>query len=93
VERPIVAGNPQGVLYGRNGYSQRHDAGWQAGLGYQHRNLLFQAGYSWGQRNLAADYGQVISSYFGYEPAYYNRAVSASLTYLFEIKTGAAEQR
>ena len=86
-DRPIVAGNPQGVYYSKKGYSQRHDAGWQVGLGYQYGNLSLQTGYRWGQRNLAVDYSHVAASYLGYEPAYYNRACYASLTYLFECKT------
>ncbi|MDO7846672.1 porin family protein [Hymenobacter sp. M29] len=62
-------------------YTQRFDAGLQAGLGYRYRALLLQVNYSLGLRSLAASY-----SYNGVpvsNPAYYNRAFQGSLTYLF----------
>jgi hypothetical protein len=65
-----------------NRYTQRFDAGLQAGVGYRFGGLLVQANYSLGLRNLASAYK---SSYDGkvYEDAaYYNRSWQVSLSYL-----------
>jgi hypothetical protein len=69
-----------------NRYSQRLDAGLQAGIGYRLKGWQVQAGYSMGLRNLA-------SSYQGYngtlyrEAENYNRAFQVSLSYLVGSKS------
>lgn len=66
-------------------YTRRLDAGLQAGIGYRYHELLVQAGYSLGLRNMAADFrtstGMTYSS-----PTYHNRAFQVSLAYLFGPK-------
>ncbi len=66
-------------------YSQRFDAGLQAGLGYRFNGLLVQAGYSLGLRNLAVQYEYNTIAYD--TPAYYNRAWQLSLSYLVGPKS------
>jgi hypothetical protein len=69
-----------------NRYSQRLDAGLQAGVGYRLKNLQLQVGYSLGLRNLAVPY----QGYNGalYEaPANYNRAFQLSISYLVGTKS------
>jgi hypothetical protein len=69
-----------------NRYSQRLDAGLQAGIGYRLKGWQVQADYSLGLRNLA-------SSYQGYngtlyrEDTNYNRAFQVSLSYLLTAKS------
>ncbi|MGI4863066.1 MAG: porin family protein [Janthinobacterium lividum] len=82
---PVKAGSP--FSDNDNWYSQRFDAGLQAGLGYRFGGLLVQANYSLGLRNLASAYQ---SSYDGkvYEDeAYYNRSWQVSLSYLVGPKS------
>ncbi|WP_460585115.1 porin family protein [Hymenobacter arcticus] len=61
----------------------RWDAGLQAGIGYRYKEVVFQAGYSLGLRNVQAEsgFGPIA---FDYTP-YYNRAFQASLSYLFSL--------
>ena len=68
-------------------YSQRFDAGLQAGLGYRLGPTQLQLDYSLGLRNLGADYrftsGSNTSTAPG--PSYRNRAFQASVSYLFDF--------
>lgn len=64
-----------------NRYSQRLDAGLQAGIGYRLKGWQVQAGYSLGLRNLAASY-QGYNGTLYREAANYNRAFQVSLSYL-----------
>jgi hypothetical protein len=66
-------------------YSQRIDAGLQAGLGYQWGHALLQACYSVGLRNLAPD-DYDSHSYLGNGPDYSNRVFQLSLAYLLGLK-------
>ncbi|RSK49830.1 porin family protein [Hymenobacter rigui] len=65
-------------------YSQRFDAGVQAGVGYRYNNLLVQAEYSLGLRDLRPRYNDVNGNRF-ISPSYYNRVVQLSASYLFSI--------
>lgn len=67
-------------------YSQRVDAGLQAGLGYQWGPVLVQAAYSMGLRNLTpSDYDRF--PYLSNGPDYSNRVFQFSLAYLFGPKS------
>lgn len=67
-------------------YSQRVDAGFQAGLGYQWHQVLLQTAYSVGLRNLApSDFAS--HSYLGNGPDYRNRVWQLSLAYLLRLKS------
>ncbi len=71
-------------------HSRRLDAGLQVGLGYRVGNMLVQAGYSLGLRNVGADdqydYGNgQTETYDG--PVYRNRTFHFSLAYLFSAKS------
>ena len=68
-----------------NRYSQRLDAGLQAGIGYCLKGWQVQAGYSLGLRNLAASY-QGYNGTLYQEAANYNRAFQLSLSYLAGFK-------
>ena len=73
-------------------YSQRVDAGLQAGIGYQWGPALLQATYSAGLRNLApADFATY--SFLGNGPDYRNRVVQVSLAYLFAPRANKAAYR
>lgn len=84
----IVAGStkpdkyPFSPYYDTDVYSRRLDAGVQAGLGYRYGGFLAQARYSFGLRNLAP-YVEATSTA---GDAYYNRAFTFSLAYLFGPK-------
>jgi hypothetical protein len=67
-------------------YSQRVDAGMQAGIGYQWGPALLQATYSAGLRNLAPD-DFATYAFLGNGPDYRNRVVHVSLAYLVGPKS------
>jgi hypothetical protein len=84
VEGPVKGGTrPASSTFDFANYSQRVDAGLQAGLGYRHKQLLLQAAYSVGLRNLTSEGS---SSYIGFGPNYKNRVFQVSLAYLFQLK-------
>jgi hypothetical protein len=67
-------------------YSQRVDAGVQAGLGYRMGAILFRATYSLGLRNLApADFDWL--RFIGTGPDYRSQALQASIAYRFGLKS------
>ena len=66
-------------------YSRRLDTGLQAGLGYRFNRLLVQASYTLGLRNLAVQYD--FNSTVYNTPAYYNRSLQVSLSYLVGPKS------
>lgn len=68
-----------------NRYSQRLDAGLQAGLGYRWQGWQVQAGYSLGLRNLASSFQAYDGTRYR-EAANYNRAFQVSLSYLVGAK-------
>lgn len=68
----------------RGAYSQRFDAGVQAGIGYRYNNLLVQAEYSLGLRDLRPRYRDINGSRF-FSASYYNRTVQLSASYLFSL--------
>lgn len=70
-----------------NWYSQRVDAGLQAGVGYRFGGLLAQATYSLGLRNLASTYQNSYDGRRYEQPAYYNRSFQVSLSYLVGPKS------
>lgn len=67
-------------------YTRRLDAGLQAGIGYRYHELLVQAGYSLGLRNVAADFRTSTGIAYS-SPTYHNRAFQVSLAYLFGHKS------
>jgi len=84
---PVKGGpTPAGSGYDAVQYSQRVDAGGQAGLGYRRRHLLLQATYSVGLRNLTSEGS---SHRIGFGPDYKNRVFQLSLAYLFTRKSRA----
>ena len=66
-----------------NFYSQHHDAGLQAGVGYRYADALVQIAYSVGVANIGVDYPMNIDPS---GPSYYNRLFQASIVYLFKTK-------
>ena len=72
--------------YTDNRYSQRLDAGLQAGLGYRWQGWQVQAGYSLGLRNLASSFQSYDGTRYR-EAANYNRAFQVSLSYLMSSKS------
>ncbi|NVO86253.1 outer membrane beta-barrel protein [Hymenobacter terrestris] len=63
-------------------YSQRIDAGLQAGAGYRCEQLLLQLSYSYGLRDAGPRYEEGIGDGF-ITPSYYNRVAQVSVAYLF----------
>jgi hypothetical protein len=85
VEGPVKGGaRPASSFFNFVNYSQRVDAGLQAGLGYRYKQALLQATYSVGLRNLTSENS---SSYIGFGPNYKNRVFQVSLAYLFQSKS------
>jgi hypothetical protein len=76
-EVPVRAGNE----FQNDGayYSQRYDAGLQAGIGFMYAGLQVQVAYSLGLRSLQAHQPLYIRAE---EPNYYNKTVHASIAYL-----------
>ncbi|GAB3586478.1 hypothetical protein GCM10027345_35990 [Hymenobacter daeguensis] len=70
------------AAYDYGSFVRRYDAGLQGGLGYRYQQLLFQAGYSLGLRNVSAEAFQLLRA------PRYNRAFQASLSYLLGPKKG-----
>jgi hypothetical protein len=68
------------AAYDYGPFVRRFDAGLQGGLGYRYQGLLFQAGYSLGLRNVAAETSLPLRG------PHYNRAFQASLSYLVGLK-------
>ena len=66
---------------GGDRYSQRIDAGLQAGVGYCLKGWQVQAGYSLGLRNLASSYQSYTGELYR-EETNYNRVFQLSLSYL-----------
>jgi len=84
-EGDVKAGDTYSESPNDTNYYQRNlDAGLQAGLGYQFKTILLQAGYSWGLRNIGAAYPA--SSLNGSSPVLKSRAFTVSLAYLFTSK-------
>jgi hypothetical protein len=77
-ELPVRAGNE----FQNDGayYSQRYDAGLQAGIGFMYAGLQVQVAYSLGLRNLQSHQPLNISTE---EPSNHNKTVHASIAYLF----------
>jgi len=71
--------------YPANRYSQRLDAGLQAGVGYRLQSWQVQAGYSLGLRNLASSFESYDGTRYR-EAANYNRSFQLSLSYLVGAK-------
>jgi hypothetical protein len=69
-----------------NRYSQRVDAGLQAGVGYRLKGWQVQAGYSLGLRNLASSFQSYDGALYR-EAANYNRVFQVSLSYLVGTKS------
>lgn len=67
-----------------NTYQRHVDAGLQAGVGYQLANVLLQAGYSWGLRNISPTNATPVAA--SSERVLRNRAFQVSLAYLFGFK-------
>ena len=67
-----------------NTYQRHVDVGLQAGVGYQLDNLLLQAGYSWGLRNVSSTNSTSVAA--DSERVLRNRAFQVSLAYLFDFK-------
>ncbi len=61
-------------------YSQRYDAGLQAGAGYRYGHALMQVSYSVGLANLGARF--IVNNIPLRRPSYYSRTLQASLSYL-----------
>lgn len=68
----------------RHGYSRPFDAGIQAGLGYRHKQIYIQAGYSRGLTDLGPTYPSVSGSRL-IGPSYYHRAAYLSFSYLLDL--------
>ncbi|MBT2559220.1 PorT family protein [Hymenobacter sp. ISL-91] len=68
--------------YSIHSYSQRIDAGLQAGAGYRYEQLLLQLSYSYGLRDIGARYEKGVAAGF-ITPSYYNRVAQVSVAYLF----------
>lgn len=84
-EGDVKAGDTYSDSANDTNYYQRNlDAGLQAGLGYQFKTILLQAGYSWGLRNVGANYPATMLN--GPAPLVKNRAFMVSLAYLFSSK-------
>jgi hypothetical protein len=85
IEGPVKGGTrPLSSAFDLVNYSQRMDAGLQAGLGYRHKQVLLQAAYSVGLRNLTSENSRY---YIGFGPNYKNRVFQFSLAYLFQLKS------
>lgn len=69
-------------IYSITSYSQRIDAGLQAGVGYRYEQLLVQLSYSYGLRNVGPRYEEGVGVGF-ITPSYYNRVAQVSVAYLF----------
>jgi hypothetical protein len=84
-EGEVVAGKV-GPTSTEQVYSQRWDAGLQAGVGYCYGATVLRVSYSWGLRNLASDVQLNAAATPTATAAYANRAFQVSLAYLFGSK-------
>lgn len=75
----VAAGDTYDTAYSHHEYRSRGlDAGWQLGMGVGVNRLQVQLVYSYGLRNLGADYPKGTAA-----PSYHNRCFTLSAAYLF----------